>query len=45
MKTALIYTNHSIRATTITILDRGGFEATHIMPMSGDRNESNIKDR
>ena len=25
-----IYTNHSIRATTITILDRSGFEARHI---------------
>ena len=37
------YTNHSIRATTITILDRCGFEARHIMYMSGHRNESSIK--
>ena len=38
-----IYTNHSIRATTITILDRSGFEARHIMSVSGHRNESSIK--
>ena len=37
------YTNHSIRATTITILDRSGFEARHIMSVSGHRNESSIK--
>ena len=38
-----IYTNHSTRATTITILDRSGFEAGHIMSVSGHRNESSIK--
>ena len=38
-----IYTNHSIRATTITILDRSGFEARHIMSVNGHRNESSIK--
>ena len=37
------YTNHSIRATTITILDRSGFETRHIMSVSGHRNESSIK--
>ena len=37
------YTNHSIRATTITILDRSGFEARNIMSVSGHRNESSIK--
>ena len=37
------YTNRSIRATTITILDRSGFEARHIMSVSGHRNESSIK--
>ena len=31
------YTNHSIRATTITILDRSGFEARYIMLVSGHR--------
>ena len=34
---------HSIRDTTITILDRSGFEARHIMSVSGHRNESSIK--
>ena len=38
-----IYTNHSIRATTITTLVRSGFEARHIMSVSGHRNESSIK--
>ena len=37
-----IYTNHSIRATTITILDKRRFEAWH-MSVSGHRNESSIK--
>ena len=38
-----IYTNHSIRATTITIIDRSRFEARHIMLVSGHRNESSVK--
>ena len=37
------YTNHSIRATTITILDRNGYEAKHIMSVSGHRSESSLK--
>ena len=37
------YTNHSIKATTITILNRSGFKARHIMSVSGHRNESRIK--
>ena len=39
------YTNHSIRATTITTLDRSGFEARHIHcnVCVGHRNESSIK--
>ena len=32
-----------IKATTITILDRSGFEAQHIVSVSGHRNESSIK--
>ena len=38
-----VYSNHSIRATTLTILDRSGFEGRHIMSVSGHRNESSIK--
>ena len=38
-----IYTNHSIRATSITILDRSGIEARHIMSVSGHRSESSIR--
>ena len=38
-----IYTNHSIRATAVTILDKSGFEARHIMTFSRHRNESSAK--
>lgn len=34
---SVIYTNHSIRATAVTIFDRSGFEARHIMSVSGHR--------
>ena len=37
------YMNHSIRATAVTILDRSGFEARHIMAVSGHKNESSIR--
>ena len=40
---SIIYTNHSIRATTVTIFDRSGFEARHIMSVSSHRSESSIK--
>ena len=30
-KLAMDYTNHSIRATAVTILDKPGFEARHII--------------
>ena len=36
-------TNHSIRATTITILDECGYEARHIIALSGHRSESSIR--
>lgn len=36
------YTNHCIRATYVTILDKCGFEARHIMSISGHRSESII---
>ena len=38
-----IYSNHSIRATAVTILDKSGFEARHIMSISGHRSESSIR--
>ena len=37
------YTNHSIRATTISILDECGYEARHIMAVSGHRSENSIR--
>ncbi len=42
-KLSVKYTNHSIRATTITILDRNGYETRHIMSVSGHRSESILK--
>ena len=37
------YRSHSIRATTLTIPDRSGFEARHIMAVSGHKKESSIR--
>ena len=37
------YTNHCIRATAIATLDQAGYEARHIMTVSGHRNEASIK--
>ena len=42
-KLSRIYTNHSIRATAVTILHKSGFEARHIMTVSGHRYESSIR--
>lgn len=36
-------TNHCIRSTCITILDNKGFEARHIMSVSGHKREESIK--
>lgn len=38
-----LYTNHSIRSTSITILDQNGVEARHIMSVSGHRSESSLR--
>ena len=38
------YTNHSIRATVITTLDRQGFEAHHIIQLSSHKSESTVKE-
>ena len=32
-----IYTNHSLRATSINLMDEAGVEARHIMRISGHR--------
>ncbi len=37
------FTNHCIRAIALTHLDTDGFEARHIMAVSGHKNESTIK--
>ena len=37
------YTNHSIRATAITLLDSAGLEVRHIMTLSGHKAESSIR--
>ena len=39
---SISYTNHSIRATCITLLDDAGNESRHIMSVSGHKSESSI---
>lgn len=41
-KLSVTYTNHSIRATTISILNRYGYLAKHIMDISGHKSENSI---
>ena len=36
------YTNHCIRATTITILNDSGFESRHIVTVSGQKNQASL---
>ena len=36
---SIVYTNDSIRATSVTILDQTGLEARDIMAVSGHRSE------
>lgn len=38
-----MYTNHCIRATCISVLDECGYEARHIIGLSGHKSESSIK--
>jgi integrase len=38
-----VYTNHSLRATAITMLDNEGYEARHIMVISGHKSEKSIR--
>ena len=37
------YTNHSVRATSITALDHAGIDSRHIMAISGHKSEQFIK--
>jgi len=37
------YTNHSLRATALTVLDHCNFEARHIMRVSGHKSEASIR--
>ena len=37
------YTNHSVRATSITALDHAGIDSRHIMAISGHKSEQSIK--
>ena len=41
--TSQVYTNHCLRATSVTILDEAGFEARDIMTVSGHHAETSIK--
>jgi hypothetical protein len=36
------YTNHCIRATTITLLNDSGFESRHIVTVSGHKNQASL---
>ena len=38
-----VYTNHCVRATSITELDNAGVEARHIMRASGHNSEASIR--
>ena len=37
------YTNHSIQATAVTVLDHSNFEARHIMRVTGHKSEASIR--
>ena len=38
-----LYTNHSLRATAVSILDKEHFESRHIMSVTGHKAESSLK--
>ncbi|XP_072033396.1 uncharacterized protein [Amphiura filiformis] len=42
-KTSQIYTNHCLRATNVATLDQAGFEARHIMSITGHKSEASIR--
>ncbi|XP_062591459.1 uncharacterized protein LOC134252942 [Saccostrea cucullata] len=42
-KLSKIYRNHSVRATSITVLDVAGISGRHIMKVSGHKSETSLK--
>lgn len=40
--THIVYTNHSIRATSITVWDENNIQARHIIGVSGHKSEETI---
>ena len=40
---SIVYTNHCIRATSVTVLDNCGIEEHHITSVSGHRSENSIR--
>jgi hypothetical protein len=38
-----IYTNHSLRATTVNLLDVASIPGRHIMSVTGHKSESSLK--
>ena len=40
---SILYSNHSIRATTITMLDAAGYEARHITSLTGHKSYESLK--
>ena len=40
---SLMYTNHSLRATTVTVLDEAGIASRDIMAVTGHKSESSLK--
>jgi hypothetical protein len=42
-KLSKIYSYHSIRATSITIMDECGIASRHIMKVSGHKSETSLK--
>ncbi len=41
---SVTYTNHCVRATAIVALDSAGYDARHIMALSGHKSESSIRE-
>lgn len=42
-KLSTVYRNHSVRATSITIMDLAGISSRHIMKVSGHKSETSFK--